>query len=460
MLPAMAWRVLTPGFVVVALFVACQTPQAPDESADPPLPNFVIIDIDSLRADLLEATRDGAPIAPAIHSLAQRGVRFDDAFSQSSWTFPALASLLTGRYPPSFATMNPKGQQLAELGTTLPDVLALYGYHTAVAWGDTAPVTYPAFSQGFQQRIGGPGSGPPSASTRHVVDFLAQPPHEPFLMLLHDMDLHRPVPPPPAEIVRRHLEDDPPPRCTSLNETYKRNRETLDEASARRQVAGCYHAALEAYDTEVAALLDQLERSGLADHTVVILTSNHGEGLFEHGALGHAELQYDTVLRVPLVILDPAQPRPVLRSERVQLVDLVPTILARAGVPPPHDLVGASLLPSLGLAEGEYVERDIYGFANPDHATLRTANHKLHHRLEQGQIVRQLFDLHDDPGEQRDILDSEPELAAELIARLDAFIEQRTAQGQATPMTPGDPFLERELRERGYWEMVRERDGP
>ncbi len=453
----MFWRSRALASLLTALLIACQptpTPRAP--AGDPPLPNFVIIDIDSMRADLLDATRDVEPIAPAIYSLAQRGVRFDQAFSQSSWTFPALASLLTGRYPPSFASMNPKTQQLADLGVTLPEVLALYGYHTAVAWGDTAPVAYPAFGRGFQRMLGGPGTGKPRASAHNLVDFLSQSPPEPFLLLVHDMDLHRPVPPPPPAVVQRHVEEQPTPRCVSLNDTFKHSRETMDEAAVRRRTIGCYHAALDSYDAEVSQVLDQLERSGLDDHTVVILVSNHGEELFEHGGLGHAELQYETVLQVPLVILDPAHPQPAVRPERVQLVDLAPTILARAGVRPPHDLVGESLLPLLGLAQGSYIERDVFGFANPAHATLRTATHKLHHRMDQGATTHQLFDLRSDPGEQTDILEQEPALAAELITRLDGFIQQRMAQGQIAPKAPGGEALERELRERGYWEMVQE----
>lgn len=443
----MSWSVPVLSALFPALLLACQprVEPAPQTEPDTPArPNFVIVDIDSMRADLLDATHQGEPLAPAIHSLAQRGVRFDNAFAQSSWTFPALASVLTGRYPPSFATLNPRRQQLAELGNTLPAILNLYGYHSAAAWGDTAPTAYPAFGQGFDDA---------------PLDQLERLP-EPFLLMVHDMDLHRPLPQPSQATIERHSDQRPVPRCESLNETWKRGREQVGELAAQQQVRACYRAALEAYDPQVAQIMAQLEATGLDDRTVVILLSNHGEELFEHGEMGHAELQYDTVLRVPLVILDPAVAAPARRDERVQHVDLVPTILARANIPPPHDLDGASLLPLLGLSEGTYPERDIFGFANPSYATLRTASHKLHHSMERGATVRQLYDIRSDPGETTDILADLPELATELNARLDTFIAQRMAHGQDLPKTPGSEALKSELEERGYWEMVREPVAP
>ncbi len=447
MLPPMRWSVLIP-----ALTLAACGAESEHQPEVPTRPNFVIIDIDSMRADMLSATHGGEPLAPAIHALAQQGVRFDNAFAQSSWTYPALASVLTGRYPPSFASMNPREQQIADLGSTLPDILGLYGYHSAVAWGETAPLACPAFTQGFDRRL---HPQRPGADARLIAEFLEETP-EPFLLMVHDMDLHRPVPRPPLDLIEGHTEQRPAPSCESLNNTWKGDREAWGEEATRARVQACYRAAMQAYDPAVGALMDQLQRSSLDERTVVILVSNHGEEMFEHGQLGHAELQYDTVLLVPLVILDPAVEAPATRTEVVQQVDLVPTILARADIPQPHDLDGHSLLPLLGLADGDYPERDVFGFANPRYATLRTRTHKLIHSAGGGGTTRLLFDLDSDPDEHMDLVATHPDIAAELGARLDAFIAEREAQGRAAPKQPGSERLTEELRERGYWEMVRE----
>jgi choline-sulfatase len=474
MLPAMRWNPLVLLSLPTWLIAACGGDPGPasqpqvSPSTEPARPNFVIIDIDSMRADSLPAPDAPDNPTPALQRLVRQSVRFEHATSPSSWTFPALAGLLTGRYPPSFASMNPREQQLAELGTTLPEILRLYGYHNAVAWGETAPVTYPAFGRGFDRTLHGPR---PGADPAPLEAFLRDPP-EPFFLLVHDMDLHRPVPPPQEKLQLPSGEDRALP-CQSLNDTWKRGQQDdqVGPLLAMRAVGTCYRGALEAYDDQLGALLAALERDDLDERTVVILTSNHGEELFEHPApvqgeprsdftlqLGHAELQYETVLRVPLLIRDPLVDAPHAIEQPVELLDLAPTILARADIPPPHDLVGQSLLPLMGLAEGSYEGREVYTFANPRFATLRRGPHKLIHRQQPGEPLRQLFDLERDPGELDDLSAQQPALAAELGARLDAFIHERMAQGQATPKAPAGATLERELKERGYWEMVREED--
>jgi len=441
--------------LVLAAACHADTPQQAAPARDE-RPNFLLIDIDSLRADQLHASHLGEPIAPRLSSLAEQGAQFQNMFSQSSWTMPSLASLLTGRYPPSFTSANPRDERIGDLGLVLPELLGMYGYHSAVAYGDTVAVALPAFSRGFDQRLTHAPSSQPDFYQQPLIGYLASEPGEPFLLMVHNMDLHRPVPPPPAEMIRRHVPDGPMPPCTSLNETYKRSRQRLGEAAARSRTLGCHRAALASYDRVVGAVLDELQRSGLRRRTVILVTSDHGEEFFEHGELGHGELQFDSVLRVPLVISDPELPEPQLVTERVQTVDLLPTILERAAVPPPHDLVGSSLLPLLGLSQGSYQERDLFSFANASTAALRTSTHKLHHQVRAGTLERELYDLRSDPGELEDIFHQQPELAQELSERLERFIQERELEGAARPKEPGSEAFERQLKERGYWELVRE----
>ncbi len=440
--------------ILLLLAAACQgsNPTPPSARTTLDRPNFVLIDIDSMRADLLHAQHEGSPLAPALSTLAAQSATFDNMFSQGSWTLPALSSLLTGRYPMAFRTSNPRMTRLDSLDQTLPSILAAHGYHGAVAWGDTVSAHIPALSEGFEHLL---DSGP-RGDELPVSEYLRALPEEPFFLLVHDMDLHRPSPPPKPDIVQRHALGRPTPACVSLNQVHKRTRDTKGEDLARAHTVACYRAALDSYDRVVRSILDDLERTGLRERTVVVVTSNHGNELFEHGELGHAELQYDTVLHVPLLISDPALEAPLVLDPVVQTIDVAPTILARAGIEPPHGSDGASLLPLLGLAEGVYEPRDVFSYATTSTGALRTQRYKL--TIEPGPAgpLARLYDLEADPAEQRDVTEEQPTIAAELEARLQVFLEARGDQGgPAHP--PPHPKLERELKERGYWEMVEER---
>jgi hypothetical protein len=142
-------------------------------------------------------------------------------------------------------------------------------------------------------------------------------------------------------------------------------------------VIDAYDANLRRYDRRVGRLLATLRRTGLDRRTVVVLVSNHGEDLFLHAYADHGQL-YDTVLRIPLVIADPAAPDPGrVVSAVVQSVDVAPTILARAGAAPAVRMVGQSLLPHLGLAEGRVPDRPVFSLTDGCNASLRTNGWKL-----------------------------------------------------------------------------------
>jgi hypothetical protein len=119
-----------------------------------------------------------------------------------------------------------------------------------------------------------------------------------------------------------------------------------------------------------------------------------------------------------------------------------------------------SLMPLLGLSEGVYEERDVFGFASNTTATLRTQSHKLHHHVDKGVVDRKLFDIRSDPAELTDIIDQEPVIAQEMIGRLERFIQDRKAQAAQTPKVEGSEHLERTLKEQGYWEMVKDPQKP
>lgn len=161
-------------------------PDAPDR------PSFLVIDIDTLAAGRVGATRDGRPVTPHLDRLAERAVTFDQAWTNGGWTLPALTALMTGRYPDRVQATSDGLSWQRSASRTLPDILKAYGYQTAAIWGqgmgpllagitpgfDTNQILFqPAFAPGKLHppgtppprrwipppwRVGRPGSGSPS----------------------------------------------------------------------------------------------------------------------------------------------------------------------------------------------------------------------------------------------------------------------------------------------------------
>jgi arylsulfatase A-like enzyme len=448
-----------------------QTGQAVPTAAVERPPSFVIIDIDSLRADRLHARRDGELVAPTIAALADRGVRFDHAVSQSGWTIPALVSLLTGRPPllhdpRRFGPSQWPYLEWFEAGSVgFPELLHEQGYRTIAYFANTAAGQYHASLRGFDQiDVASEGSRghPLSADPMAWLDWGEGP----FMMLFHEVDLHGPESIAAWEELHQFVSDHPDCQRLPMREIVATLGPSLGVEGAIDHAEGHYDAGLRVYDARVASILAGLETRGLLDETVIILTSNHGEDFHEHGMVHHVAM-WDSILRIPLVWLDPAVPAPgAVREELVQTVDIPSTILARAGIQQPAGMSGRSLLPLLGLAEGSWEDLEVYSASNLQQLALRTRTHKL--MLEQlppkldsaglqgpRTMGYQLFDLGEDPTEQDDIFVQEPTLGLAMVERLMSWRDERlAATPQDAPSAEAAQHLRQQLQERGYWDAA------
>lgn len=480
-------------------------------------PNFLILDIDTLRADRVGAHRDGVPVTPMIDGLAARGARFTHAYSQSGWTMPALLSNLTGALPAVFAQMQGQVSWRPANTRDLPEILGLYGYHSVAFWGNTVPGHMSdAVSRTFQVSHLLPGGGrPPAPPTHEIVDFLEKAPKEPFFAYVHDIDLHHPQSfrPGPEGVPFEHPAM--PRDENSYQRAYAQVTRTSGEAVAREAVTSRYDGILHLYDRAVGRILVALESGGLSGRTVIVVTSDHGEDFFEHSVMEHG-LLHDTTLHVPLVIYDPAR-RPTTVGTIVQSVDLAPTILARAGVPADRTMHGRSLLGLLGpsrvpgaAASEPYEERPVFSLSEPCHISLRTRTHKLILRdrrprpgrmwreagggnavritlrtfaTDQGitgvpladcstmtvqaegtlpagwgpspdDLVLELYDLAADPTEQTNVVAEQPAVAADLLVPLLHTLASRRDAQVGAVREAMTPEQIRTLKENGYWGLV------
>jgi arylsulfatase A-like enzyme len=294
-------------------------------------PPIVIVTIDTLRAD-------AAPSMAAWKRLAARGAWWTTAVSTSSWTLPAVASIQTGR------TVTGHGADcLTEGGCqgihasvpTLAEMLGARGYATAAFTSNPWITRTTGLGRGFQTfrdfagvppfrlTLAGPPAGPPQQDSAVVVseaiDWLRGTNAKSFYLWIHLIGPHMPY------------SHSPDPKLRTLTaEALRTGGVTGPEF--RMQVRKAYDDEVAYSDREVTRLLDVLEERGVLASAVVVLTSDHGEELWEHGGIEHGHSHHREVTEVPLLISAPGL-EPGERAGVASLVDLAPTIAAIAGVP-------------------------------------------------------------------------------------------------------------------------------
>lgn len=402
----------------------------------PTRPNFVVIDIDSMRADTL-ADLSGLP---ALTELIGRATVHPQSFAQSSWTSPGLASLLSGRYPTVRMDGPPK---VVFRSPTFPEILAANGYTTAGSWGATLPSNDPDILARFAQNL----VAPPGAPTSPAVAWLEAGPPEPFLLYLHEIDLAQTPSETPESAF--HGPDSPnhapEPQLTLL---YEALRKTVGAEAAAADVRAHYVGALRWYDARIGDVLRALDARRLTDNTVVVLISEHGEELLEHGQIAHHGVHYDEVLRVPFVIADPLA-RGGTSDRLVQSIDLAPTLLRRAGIPLPADLDGHP------IDDPDHASTEVFSWSSAEAMSLRTPRWKvaLHPWSCAPQAAAyptcaELYDVTADPAERTNRSEQETAVVHEAAPRLAAWGRERLDQQAGAPV---DPKLRDALRERGYW---------
>ena len=438
----------------------------------PALPNIVVVDIDSLRGDHLSPEACDAGHFPTTCGRAASATWFTEVTSSSGWTLPALDALLTGRHPSavSLAVAHPDllqrvAEEAAVLDATgrgegappgLARVLSHYGYDTRVFWGTTTGAIAPFLSLGFEH-VHALETEPDDAVAWHdaVEDWLADEPQEPFFALVHTMDAHSGLPVARLELPPSEL---PPELARSLlamdmSDIHARISEQTPGPMALHSLAQAYASRLRWHDQQVGWVLDQLEARGLLERSLVIITSNHGEGL--SGRLpGRHGPPYGETLHVPLVWLEPGTTgRGEVVDTPVQLIDLAPSLLARVGATLPVGLDGRPLAAAPGVRAEPYMSRPAYAISSWRSVSLRDGGWAVVRTLSPrgGSPRIELYHTAEDPREQRDLADEHPDRAHTMDARLDAWLEELKGRAGARAPAQDDPALQRQLQERGYW---------
>ena len=369
---------------------------------------LVLISIDTLRADHLPAYGYTKVRTPAIDALAADGLVFERAYSHSPQTFPAHSSMLTGRLPFEHGVRDNLGYVLRDEEQTLAELLKNRGFatgaavssyvlrrETGIAQGFTffdadLPAAAPESSVGAVQRDG-------AATAEAAERWIASQDNRRFFLFLHLYEPHKPYAPP--ERFARYAD---------------------------------YDGEIAYADEIVGRIMQSLKDRGLYDEATIMLVSDHGEGLGDHGEQEHGLFLYEESVRVPFIVKQPGSEGAGRRiAVPVQHIDIVPTLLDLVRAPIPSNLHGRSLRPLLDSGDGAIREQGIY--AEAFYSRLHFGWSELYSLTDsQYRYIRapreELYDLQRDPREQRNLAAERQQSAVAMRGAIDQLIAGRALE--------------------------------
>jgi choline-sulfatase len=421
----MKWTRMVSLFAVlltVPLHIAVRARRAARMDQERAAWNLVVVTLDTIRADRLGAYGYPNANTPTLDGLARDGVLFEQVESAAPLTLPAHCSLFTGRFPFQHG-VHDNGVPLNTAEITLAQVLHAQGVRTGAVTAAYVLDSTLGLARGFETYDGTfhPRRGvaqhlegirrPADEVVKRAIDWIDTVTSHRFFAWLHLYDAHAPY--------------------------------TRSYGSADARVG--YQGAIAFIDSQIGRLMTFLDARRLTDRTVLVIVGDHGESLGEHGERTHGLFIYEAVTRVPLIVRTPDRE---LRGRRVpevvRSVDVMPTLLDLLHVEAPQSIAGISLLPRMnGAADASDLEaysETMYPRYHFGWSALRAV------RVGRFKFIAaphpELYDLHDDPGEERNVYGLRPALAASLMARLQA--REHTGSGTAAR----NPELDREARER------------
>jgi arylsulfatase A-like enzyme/tetratricopeptide (TPR) repeat protein len=397
--------------------------------------NVLILSIDTTRSDHVGCYGHDAIETPIIDGLARDGVLFSNATTPSPSTVPGHSSILTGLYPHHHGARANGTFRLDPEVATLAERLSVIGYRTAAAISAFVLDSRFGLDQGFDD---------------YFDDLSRGIQHSPHMFRERAAELTNEV---AAEWIREHGRD----RFFLWVHYFDPHAVYLPPEPFRsRYSENLYDGEIAYADSMAGELLSVLDEVGVRDRTLVIVTSDHGEGLGEHGEQTHTLFIYDTTLQVPLIISAPSVlPRGFVVSSQVSLVDVVPTVLALLGEDVPADLDGVSLLeppaPSRSVLVETIATMTLHGWAPL--AGVRSGDYKfiLAPRPE-------LYSLRNDPHELTNLYEEKGDVAGAMQDELFVAMagDPLLSGSLVTPNLVMDEETRRHLESLGYVATVSE----
>ena len=467
-------------------------------------PNIVFVLIDTLRADRLSCCGYRKRTSPNMDKLAESGLLFENAIVSAPWTLPSHASLFTGLLPSEHGATD-ENLYLRDDVPTLAELLSEMGYCTvAHATGNGWLSNDTNLMRGFCHFYGPTYHAPPRVlgsrllrkirwkvrttlklDTKHrftsALDAIEgylnvyQKKAEPLFFFLHLMETHMPYRPSQKAMKKFGLDKVDPDLIIYLQEKFREYR-TAPEKMTDEQLkilSDMYDACIATVDSRLNRLFRLVRNREHRENTILVVTSDHGEQVGEHGIVNHWMSLYDVLLRVPLIIWGAGKLGEGIRvSQQVQHKDLFYTLLDIAG----YDgtkvngeiiksksfiemAAGTSPFPEYTFAQQAYAKMTLEHIRkyNPSFNNETLVSPKQAVRTNRFKYIKygtgneELFDIRSDPQETENVIDKYPEVTEELRNRLNSLPTSSGAEAANSDQVEDfDPQVKKQLEDLGY----------
>jgi arylsulfatase A-like enzyme len=435
-------------------------------------PNVLLITIDAQRPDHFSYTGNPNVNTPNVDGLAEKSVVFTDAYANAPWTIPSMFTMLTSSHPSvNGAGMETRGSDQLP---TLAEILRENGYDTEAYTANTLLDEELGFNRGFV-RFHGYEDVPAlkwahrtalyymwaiireKRVTRMKVDTtewltgvlcgrVAVERDRPFFICAHYLDPHEPLTP-PDEFIKGG-----PDVVETAREFMPRQVPDVD-ISDKDIAIKLYGAEVEYVDDSLGKVFNVIEKQGLMENTLIIITADHGEEHFEHGKYGHGKSHFKPVLAVPMLVFGPGL-IPAKCSYPVDLTDIMPTILAYTGIDYENETAGENMLELVGKTPEKPENAVIFFEANGADTTMksiyvypyimsRTGEKAHHYELRDTRVVTGPEDI---------VVDADEVLLEKYRTTLDAWagkVKEEAAKYEKKTVTIGESKREH-LKNLGY----------
>jgi len=419
-------------------------------------PSVVLITIDTLRADHLGCYGYFRDTSPVIDALAGEGVLFENVVVPMSTTLPSHTSLFTSSYPvrhgvlANFDDFRQPVPVDEDDFQTAAQMFLRAGYHTAAFTSIYHLGPASGIAAGFESfdTVEGTRGDQPleiierrsDVTTDRVLAWLDSAVDEPFFLWVHYFDPHAPYDPPAGLRDRYPIEQ-------ALSEWLAER--AIPRYREVGRIHNLYDAEIRFNDRQIGRLFERLKEKGLYDRALIVLTADHGEGLYQHDEPEHGVL-FEEQIRAPLIFRFPAGAGPAPRRipALASSIDVLPTIVRAVGLP-----VSGAQFDGIDLFDGSrrfalaQREHSIRRYGNGVHFTLADARFKYHYHSDGNDA---LFDLDADPHETASVIADHPAVAEAMRAELMRQVQRNRERGAGLEKRPLPADLERALRALGY----------
>jgi len=420
-------------FAGIVLTVSC--------SHEPKRPNIVIVVLDTVRLDYTGPGGTGADLTPALDKLAEEGTVFTRAWSNAPWTPPSHASMFSGLLPSSHRCTG-RNYDFLSGEPTFAELLGESGYETIAFFSNpclTDRMT--GMLRGFETRHVEAGRGTEilarvdqggGRTVENISTWLGGRSDErPFLMFVNLLEAHLPFHP-PVDYRQARLPDIPRDYMVTTSMAHELNAGLHADGSIDfDRVGRLYGGDVNTADRYLGEVVRLLKESGVYEDAVVVVTSDHGENLGDHGFMAHQFGVFPSLIDVPLVVRAPELLPPGARDDPVMLTDIYDTVLDAAGIDSgpetPHsrslfDGPAAASRPQIAEYAGANPALVKHlRYLNPAHDTTRQEAAFAKVRIDSLELTvgsdgsEELYDLKNDPGREVNLAPSNPAVVSTLL---------------------------------------------